>query len=100
MQDLSFGGLGSDAARLPPPLQPSSPDSPEDDYGRRGSLSDFSSYESSDEETHNRRLGRGVSPDKGKGRSPLGRYNGEAVDSVRYHQPLLVDVSDPFADPV
>lgn len=100
LQDLSFD---SDAARLPPPLRPTSPDSLEGNYGRRGSLSDFSSYESSGEETHGRRLARQVSPDKGKGRSPQGRYSdGYSSSSVvrNQPQPLLIDDSDPFADPV
>ncbi|KAH9950900.1 seryl-tRNA synthetase [Amylocystis lapponica] len=55
LQDLSFGPLGSDQRNLPPPLRPSAPRSSEDnDEYRRGSLSDFSDYQSSDEETHTR----------------------------------------------
>lgn len=55
LQDLSFGGSSSN---LPPPLRPtrtSMSDEGEEQRGR-GSLSDFSDYESSDEETH--RAGR------------------------------------------
>jgi hypothetical protein len=59
LQDLSFGPLGSSSNNLPAPLRPSAlsddgngPDE-HTTYDARGSLSDFSDYESSDEEMHN-----------------------------------------------
>lgn len=104
LQDLNFGGpLGSDqryvprtpstyagagslthSRDLPPPMRPSAPHSHSDDYaGRRGSLSDFSDYESSDEETHNRVSGSGSG-------SHAQAYGGGASDD---------ESADPFADP-
>ncbi|KAG5221067.1 actin patch assembly and actin polymerization protein [Salix suchowensis] len=55
-QDLNFGAIGGSAANLPPPMKPSGQGedgSDEEPYNFRGSLSDFSDYVSSDEETHN-----------------------------------------------
>lgn len=54
LQDLSFGSLGAEQSRLPPPLRPRSGDYTSDE-NRHGSLSDYSDYQSSDEETHNTR---------------------------------------------
>lgn len=56
LQDLNFGAIGGSAANLPPPMKPSGQGedgSDEEPYNFRGSLSDFSDYVSSDEETHN-----------------------------------------------
>ncbi|KAF8898967.1 hypothetical protein BD779DRAFT_1795515 [Infundibulicybe gibba] len=59
LQDLSFGPLGASSNNLPTPLRPSTRSDGEDileeqpSYDNRGSLSDFSDYQSSDEETHN-----------------------------------------------
>ncbi|KAF9514677.1 hypothetical protein BS47DRAFT_1342821 [Hydnum rufescens UP504] len=48
LQDITFGDLGS-ATDLPPPIRPNERDL--DTYGQnRGSLSDYSDYDSSDEE--------------------------------------------------
>lgn len=54
LEDLNFGPLGASSTNLPPPIRPSalSDDGEQDDIEKRGSLSDFSDYESSDEETH------------------------------------------------
>lgn len=63
LEDLEFGALGSSSNRLPPPLQPTTRKhlvDDDDDNGnndRRGSLSDYSDYESSDEETHKAKAG-------------------------------------------
>jgi len=56
LQDISFGTLGTSSGKLPAPIKPSQLS---DNYidPRRGSLSDFSDYISSDEETSNARAG-------------------------------------------
>ncbi|KAF7311097.1 VHS domain protein [Mycena chlorophos] len=56
LQDLNFGALGSSSQNLPPPMRPTplSDGEEPDVYGEHGSLSDFSDYDSSDEDTHNR----------------------------------------------
>ncbi|ETW87068.1 hypothetical protein HETIRDRAFT_238204, partial [Heterobasidion irregulare TC 32-1] len=56
LQDLSFGTLGVDQQNLPPPIRPNGPYSSDDDR-RGGSLSDFSDYQSSDEDAHHQRAG-------------------------------------------
>lgn len=60
LEDLNFGALGQSSNNLPPPLRPNAlsddgydEESPE----HRGTLSDFSDYESSDEETHKTNAG-------------------------------------------
>lgn len=78
-----------------------------DPYKERGSLSDFSDYESSDEEVHNRAA---TSASKGRrayvnvsddpdtdDAGPVARGKGGASGGVR--RGALVDVEDPFADP-
>ena len=61
LEDLNFGPLGNLTTNLPPPIRPStlSDDGAfdQDDLDRRGSLSDFSDYESSDENTHKAKAG-------------------------------------------
>jgi len=54
LHDLSFGELGPEHRNLPPPIRPTAHIRDEDQVFRRGSLSDFSNYESSDDETHGR----------------------------------------------
>jgi LAS seventeen-binding protein 5 len=89
---------------LPPPLRPTSssanPDADEDSdpWQRRGSLSDFSDYESSDEETHMQRVAAGqrrdrvsVSDDEDEGKG-----KGRLVNVVQDEDPF----ADPFADEV
>lgn len=93
LQDLSFGPLGAEQSNLPPPIRPSAAQrtsSDEDDsFGRRGSLSDYSDYVSSDEGTHNRAStssrvrGYAAAPDTKEG----------------YHNKPLAEQEDPFADP-
>lgn len=84
LQDLSFGGLGSEQDSLPPPIQPiprhdASAEAVWDQH--RGSLSDFSDYESEEErEPTSTRLA---------GPSSRGQSAGRTVD-----------VEDPFADPL
>ncbi|EIW86917.1 hypothetical protein CONPUDRAFT_95934 [Coniophora puteana RWD-64-598 SS2] len=89
LQDLSFGSLGLDQHGLPAPMRPSSQHEPlgdaEWDRGR-GSLSDFSDYDSDGDEhssgSPSRHAGPSTSTSAGAG-----------------HGNKLVDVEDPFADP-
>ncbi|THV07599.1 hypothetical protein K435DRAFT_959671 [Dendrothele bispora CBS 962.96] len=53
LQDLNFGPLGASSSNLPPPMRPTNLSDDEEQPEARGSLSDFSDYESSDENTHN-----------------------------------------------
>ncbi|KII94112.1 hypothetical protein PLICRDRAFT_36348 [Plicaturopsis crispa FD-325 SS-3] len=99
LQDLSFGPLGADQRNLPPPLDPTAP-SGGNSYEDRGSLSDFSDYESSDEETHKqastsnaRRAYVDVSDDESEERA----HSRAQASGVQ--RGALVDVEDPFADP-
>jgi len=52
LQELEFGELGSTNDTLPPPLRPSAIDSPTERVYDRGTLSDFSDYDSSDQELY------------------------------------------------
>ncbi|KAG6380999.1 hypothetical protein JVT61DRAFT_5394 [Boletus reticuloceps] len=80
LQDLSFGGL-DERASLPPPIRPSVRDASEAEWDQhRGSLSDFSDYESEEE--------RHPSTAHLAGSSTGGRSGAR-----------VVDVEDPFADP-
>lgn len=84
LQDLSFGSLGNEEGKLPPPMRPTahrtiSPDS-EWDQGR-GSLSDFSDYESEEEE------------------QPRNAAHQSATSSSLRQSERIVDDEDPFADP-
>lgn len=54
LEDLTFGGLGETSGNLPAPMRPTSATEQDIRAYDRGSLSDFSDYESSDEETHKR----------------------------------------------
>ncbi|KAJ7492404.1 hypothetical protein FB451DRAFT_1502684 [Mycena latifolia] len=102
LQDLSFGGLGSSSQNLPAPLRPSALSDDGDESNEayaRGSLSDFSDYDSSDEDAHNaggpsntHRDYVTVSDDEVIG------YRGTKVGSP-VSKGALVDVDDPFADP-
>ncbi|KAF8445740.1 hypothetical protein L210DRAFT_3610345 [Boletus edulis BED1] len=81
LQDLSFGGLDNEQASLPPPIRPSARDASEAEWDQhRGSLSDFSDYESEEE--------RHPSTAHLAGSSTGGRSGAR-----------VVDVEDPFADP-
>lgn len=83
LQDLSFGGLGTELASLPPPMQPSLPHDASTDAEweqHRGSLSDFSDYESEEE--------RHPAPTHLAGPSSGGHSRAKVVDA-----------EDPFADP-
>jgi hypothetical protein len=99
LHDLSFGGLGSSSQNLPAPLRPSALSDDGDETNEayaRGSLSDFSDYDSSDDhETHNGASSSKtdyvtVSDDEASGYKKVGNPVSEGA---------LVDVDDPFADP-
>lgn len=84
LQDLSFGSLGNEEGKLPPPMRPTSRHSTSAeskwDQGR-GSLSDFSDYES-EEEGERRHVPHLSAPSSSS--RPAER---------------TVDIEDPFADP-
>ncbi|TFK36922.1 hypothetical protein BDQ12DRAFT_653761 [Crucibulum laeve] len=94
LQDLNFGPIGASSTNLPPPLRPSTlSDDGEEIHEGRGSLSDFSDYETSDEETHYAKGGSSrrksyvtVSDDEDYSSTPFARGNSKVDD-------------DPFADP-
>ncbi|TFK30860.1 hypothetical protein FA15DRAFT_35563 [Coprinopsis marcescibilis] len=101
LEDLQFGALGQSSNRLPPPIQPSKRYSDEDNeeaIDNRGSLSDFSDYESSDGETRNVKAGPStarksyvaVSDDEGD----IHRYTSS---HSKVKSPPAEE--DPFADP-
>jgi len=94
LQDLNFGPLGSEQRALPPPLRPSAPRSTsDDDSGRRGSLSDFSDYQSSDEEMHNH-----AHPSSSRARAYVDVSDNE--EDVRHDiKQAVPEEEDPFADP-
>lgn len=92
LEDLNFGAIGASSSKLPAPMRPSVLSDEEESFPeQRASLSDFSDYESSDEETHNARGGPSrrnyvtVSDDEGGTTvTPGGKR---------------VEEDDPFADP-
>ncbi|KAJ7751264.1 hypothetical protein DFH07DRAFT_826709 [Mycena maculata] len=102
LQDLSFGALGSSSQNLPAPLQPSTLSDDEEDTNEayaRGSLSDFSDYDSSDEDAHNAAAGSSKSRDYVTvSDDEMTGYRGTKVGSP-VSKGALVDVDDPFADP-
>lgn len=87
LQDLNFGDFGTEKRNLPPPMRPSAPVVRGDSW-RRGSLSDFSDYESSDEETH---AHVPASAPASMSTYPRNRAYGHASSDD--------DAADPFADP-
>ncbi|KAF8807793.1 hypothetical protein BYT27DRAFT_7189886 [Phlegmacium glaucopus] len=96
LEDLNFGPLGNSSTNLPPPIRPSalSDDGLDQDSQARGSLSDFSDYESSDEETHRANAGSSskrnyVTVSDNEGESSVSR-NSKTRTQAR---------NDPFADP-
>ncbi|CAE6504122.1 unnamed protein product [Rhizoctonia solani] len=82
LQDLAWGGASS--SNLQAPMQPADQTSATDAYTNRGSLSDFSDYDSSDEETHRNAPGTSYN------------YREEASASLGHQDD---DDEDPFADP-
>jgi hypothetical protein len=79
---------------LPPPIRPNTRASYEDREYSRGSLSDFSDYESSDEETY-----RGAGESSGSHpRKPYINVSDNDDDEDEARGPIAED-EDPFADP-
>ncbi|RXW22559.1 hypothetical protein EST38_g3297 [Candolleomyces aberdarensis] len=93
LEDLDFGALGASSSKLPPPMRPKrvEDDEEEDEQDRRGSLSDFSDYESSDEETHRARAGTS------KRRDYVTVSDDEEISG--FAKASTTTVNDPFADP-
>lgn len=74
---------------LPPPIRPNGPYSSDDDR-RGGSLSDFSDYQSSDEDAHHQRAGP-------SSRRTYVTVSDDERDSKRGVRKTVEE--DPFADP-
>jgi hypothetical protein len=93
LEDLDFGALGASSSRLPPPMRPNRVDDDEDEdlQDQRGSLSDFSDYESSDEETHKAKAGTS------KRKDYVTVSDDEEITGFAKASSTAVD--DPFADP-
>jgi len=97
LQDLNLGPSGVEQRNLQPPLRPTAArtSSEDEDTWHRGSLSDYSDYESSDEGAHNR-----ASTSKGKERNYVTVSDDDEIDARRDHKKgLLQQEDDPFADP-
>jgi len=92
LHDLSFGELGPEQRNLQPPIRPTT-SSDDDEVHRRGSLSDFSDYESSDEETR-QRAGQSSGLHVRKAYVHVSDDEGDDDEDARRH---IID--DPFADP-
>jgi hypothetical protein len=96
LQELNFGPLGASSNDLPPPLRPSTNSGRNNDrnahtYDKRGSLSDFSDYDSEGE--HN---SQGRSPTQTKARKDYSEVSDGLDDGSRR---VPKTGSDPFADP-
>lgn len=95
LYSVCLESLSAICSRLPPPLRPSSARRTSSDEGaayRRGSLSDFSDYESSDEGTYNR------ASTSSRGRAHTGSDEEVGVHHDT-HKGLVAEEEDPFADP-
>ncbi|KIK70762.1 hypothetical protein GYMLUDRAFT_210194 [Collybiopsis luxurians FD-317 M1] len=92
LEDLNFGASSSN---LPPPLRPTSMSGESTGADARGSLSDFSDYESSDEEAHN-----AVSSSKYNTKNYyFSSSDEEATGSKATKATNHSSSDDPFADP-
>ncbi|KAF5368631.1 hypothetical protein D9758_002325 [Tetrapyrgos nigripes] len=102
LQDLNFGPLGASSSNLQPPLRPTTLSDDDEQPDARGSLSDFSDYDSSDENTHN-----GAGPSHGRRNyvtvsddsddAAVGtRHNDTAAGRAAQNKHAQ---DDPFADP-
>ncbi|KAJ3910077.1 hypothetical protein F5879DRAFT_984130 [Lentinula edodes] len=97
LEDLNFGTLGASSSNLPPPLRPTSMSGESTGVGAdtRGSLSDFSDYESSDEETHNARVSSKYATDDYYTSDDDGANGSRGMKTVK----TKASIDDPFADP-
>jgi len=97
LEDLNFGPLGT--TNLPPPIRPStlSDDGAfdQDDQDRRASLSDFSDYESSDENTHKANAGSSFK----RNFVMVSDSDEENVVTFKNTKVRTQPHDDPFADP-
>ncbi|KAH9065760.1 hypothetical protein EDB87DRAFT_1679469 [Lactarius vividus] len=93
LHDLSFGALGPEQRNLQPPIRPTTHSSDDDQIYRGGSLSDFSDYESSDEERH-RRAGPSSDLHPRKAYVHVSDNGGDDDENAGRH-----NIEDPFADP-
>ena len=96
LEDLNFGPLGNSTTNLPPPIRPSTlSDDDQDGQDHRGSLSDFSDYESSDENTHKAKAGPSSK------RNYVTVSDNDEEDSVAFKNTRVPTQThdDPFADP-
>ncbi|TFY72806.1 hypothetical protein EVG20_g226 [Dentipellis fragilis] len=91
LHDLSFGTLGNEQGKLPPPIRPTVYGSDDDEVYRRGSLSDFSDYESSDEAMHAR-----AGPSSGTHHY---QYSSDDEPPASSKTRPSHEEEDPFADP-
>jgi len=90
LRDITFGDLGS-ATNLPPPIRPNEHDL--DIYGQnRGSLSDYSDYDSSEEEIQRPTATRHSYPSSS-------RAHDNVFEDSHSASPLVELDADPFADP-
>lgn len=78
---------------LPPPMRPTASRYSSEEDVRHGSLSDYSDYASSDEETHNRASGSGS-----QARNYVTVSDDDELDVRRNPRQGLLE-EDPFADP-
>jgi len=94
LEDLNFGPIGATSSKLPAPMRPSVLSDEEESFSeQRASLSDFSDYESSDEETHKARGG----PSR---RNYVTVSDDEGVTTVSLASGgKVLEEDDPFADP-
>jgi LAS seventeen-binding protein 5 len=87
------------SSRLPPPIRPTARHDEDDGASdRRGSLSDFSDYESSDEETHSR-PSTSILHSYPQSRGYDAHSSTNNIDVQRDNRQALLDEEDPFADP-
>lgn len=96
---------------LPPPLRPDTKGSDNDEYDARGSLSDFSDYDSSDEESQNQRASSSrhtgapyASSSTNYGTAATRKHyvnvSDDDLDAKKDTRRGLLEVEeDPFADP-
>ena len=100
LEDLNFGPLGDSSAHLPPPIRPSALPGDDvfdqDSHDRRGSLSDFSDYESSDENYH--RGNAGPSSKRNYVTVSDNEEGSHSFNNSRARTQTHVS-DDPFADP-
>jgi hypothetical protein len=89
LHDLSFGTLGPEKGNLQPPIRPTALSSDEEDRFR-GSLSDFSDYESNDEETRH----HAGQSSAGARKAYVNVSDDGGDEDVRVEDPF----ADPFAD--